>query len=657
LGELVFHQLARFGGCLGGPLDFLLRHFGLLHELNLAVFNFENVFLAHFNFMGESAILFVLAGLELLVGVFRNELLLGFDLEFEIFTFRLELLDTGFRCFEPGLGTGRAILEHLTLRFDMGEFALDTPDLTIAILQNQELFDGFEHAHQIYLLQVIRVFPCKSTDTIYSDEMKILRWSLLALLIASWWGGWRCPAAEAPAPDLTALRQLNRSFVDIASRVSPSVVVINVVQKERAADTEEAQDEDRSDSMPPGFWKKFHEQFKRSPAEKTVGQGSGIVIRKDGYILTNGHVIEDAESISVRLQDGNVYKATVRGVDPQSDVAVLKIDAKDLAVAAMGDSTRTQVGEIAIAIGAPFGFDFSVTFGHVSAKSRSNIIDGFEGGNSMDQDFIQTDALINPGNSGGPLVNIEGEVIGINTLIQGMHTGIGFAIPSNLAREISDQLIENGKFIRPYLGIGMRSVREETELRELISGIQDGVVVRTIVPDGPAAKSSLKPSDIIVSVDGEAVTTPQQLRGLIRRKKIGVPITLQIFRQGKTIPIEVSLIAWPEPPVEVTKVKNTAPAKAVPTDLGVTVKPITPALALQFGISPTEGMVVATVDRNSPAARSNLKPGDILTSIDQQPIANRKQFQSAVDKADLKKGVLVNLISGNTARFEILKAN
>jgi Do/DeqQ family serine protease len=487
--------------------------------------------------------------------------------------------------------------------------------------------------------------------------MNMLRWSSLTLLAIAFPGGWLTTLAESTPTDLEVARQLNRAFADISEKVSQSVVVINVVQKESPATFEDIDDEDRSDSKPPGFWKKFHEQFKHPPFDKTIGQGSGIVVRENGYILTNGHVIEDAETISVRLQNGRIYKATVRGVDPQSDVAVIKIDTHSLPAAELGDSGQTRVGELVIAIGAPFGFDYSVTFGHVSAKSRSNIIDGFSGGGAMDQDFIQTDALINPGNSGGPLVNMDGKVIGINTLIQGLHSGIGFAIPSSLAKEVSDQLIETGKFVRPYLGIYMRAIRDETELRELITGVQDGVVVRTIVPDGPAAKSDLKPSDIITAVDGQPVATPQQLRGAIRGKKIGMPVTLEVFRQGKTIPIKVSLIETPQPPATVMNVSKAPPPKAPPAELGITVKPLTPALVLQLGADAAEGMVIDTVEKNSPAARSGIKPGDIVTSINQQPINNRKQFQAAVEKADLKKGVLVNLLSGNVARFEILKVN
>src|SRR5258708_3353855 len=212
--------------------------------------------------------------------------------------------------------------------------------------------------------------------------MTTLRLSLLALVATALHFAPTPGSAASPSADLDVLRQLNRSFVEIANKVSASVVVINVVQKDSPVDFDD-EDQDGSGSWPPGFLKKFHEQFKRSPVEKSVGQGSGIIIRENGYILTNGHVLDDAESVSVRLQDGKIYKAAVRGVDPQSDVAVIKIEAKGLPVAALGDSSQTRVGEFPIAIGAPFGFDFSVTFGHVSAKGRSNILEGFEGGASM----------------------------------------------------------------------------------------------------------------------------------------------------------------------------------------------------------------------------------------------------------------------------------
>jgi serine protease Do len=273
-----------------------------------------------------------------------------------------------------------------------------------------------------------------------------------------------------------------------------------------------------------------------------MGKGSGIIIRDDGYILTNGHVVEDADRITVRLHDGRIFRASIRGIDSMSDVAVIKIETNGLPVATLADSTKTRVGEFAIAVGSPFSFDYSLTFGHVSAKGRSHILTGDIA--SMDQDFIQTDANINPGNSGGPLVNIESQVIGVNTLIRGLHTGIGFAIPSSLAKEVSEKLISDGKFTRAWLGISIRSFREEGFYEEKIEGVEYGVVVRDILPDGPASGSELKSMDVITAVDGKRVSTAQDLRGEVRLKPIGKLITLDVVRSGKPVKVQVKPAAW-----------------------------------------------------------------------------------------------------------------
>jgi serine protease Do len=482
-------------------------------------------------------------------------------------------------------------------------------------------------------------------------SMRSLKWLALALtgigLLLS-----REPlTADTGNPNLELARQLNSAFVEVAEKISPTVVVINVVQLVSSSDDEE--DDSHFDSMPPGFWRDFHKHFNRS--EQTLGQGSGVIIRSNGYILTNRHVIENAESIEVRLQDGRSFKGVIRGVDPQSDVAVIKIDAEGLPSAALADSAKTRVGEFAIAIGAPFSLDYSVTFGHVSAKSRSNVIDGYEGA-AMDQDFIQTDALINPGNSGGPLVNIDGEVIGINTLIRGLHTGIGFAIPSNLAREVADQLITEGKFTRPWLGIAIQALKDDPDLRELIKGIQDGVVVSKVMPNSPASKSELKPSDVILSIDGTLVSTPQQLRTTIRGKKIGQPITLDVFRNEKNLEIKVVPSAWVEPSTTIAKISNKTEPEPKSVGLGVTVQALTADLAKQFGVEASDGILVASVEKDSPAANKGLRQGDVITSIDHQSVTTPKQFREALKRIDLKKGVLINLISNGTAHFEILKA-
>lgn len=357
-----------------------------------------------------------------------------------------------------------------------------------------------------------------------------------------------------PKP-LDLVHQLNQAFADAAEKVSATVVVINIVQKPSAVRPED-EEESSSGDLPPGFWRRFHEQLQRPGEHPTLGQGSGVIIRKDGYILTNGHVIEDAESIQVRLQDGRTFPAVLRGTDPQSDLAVLKIEAKGLPAAKFADSGKTRVGEFAIAVGTPYSLDYSVTFGHVSAKERSNVLDGYESSPMMDQDFIQTDALINPGNSGGPLVNIDGDVIGINTLIQGFHTGIGFAIPSNLAKEISDQLVVSGKFTRAWLGIAIDSLSASSDLQRLAKGVNDGIVVKRIVPDGPVAKSELRAGDIITAIDGRRISTPQQLRTEVRNK-VGQTVVLDIFRKESRLQIKVTPGEWGQVTPVVAKTKTT----------------------------------------------------------------------------------------------------
>ncbi len=484
--------------------------------------------------------------------------------------------------------------------------------------------------------------------------MNSFRYALLPALIA----GFAWPAAATgndPAANLEVARQLDQAFVEAAAKVSPAVVVINVVQKAK-----DEEDNGTYESLPPGFWRYFHQQFQNQQPEKSLGEGSGVVMREDGYILTNGHVVQDAESIEVRLQDGRTFKAKLRGLDPQSDVAVIKIDCTGLPVVRFGDSAKTRVGQFAIAIGAPFTFDYSVTFGHVSAKGRSNVIPGYEGA-AMDQDFLQTDANINPGNSGGPLVNINGEVIGINTLIRGLHTGIGFAIPSNLAKEVADELIANGKFTRAWLGVEIHGIKEDSEFRELVQGVEDGVVVRSILPNGPASKSELRPSDIIIAVDGKSVATAQDLRGEIRGKAIGQPITLDVFRptssrNGKMLKVKVSPGEWVQPEARAASTKQTPTSSTKPDfEMGITVRPLTMDVATQFGVEMTDGVVVVSVENNSPAASKDIKPGDVITAINHQPVSTAKQFRDALKQAEPKKGILVNLVSGNSARFEIIK--
>ncbi len=496
--------------------------------------------------------------------------------------------------------------------------------------------------------------------------MKMNRFCLLSAAAALVLASPRARALDAvatpkPSANLELARQLNQAFVEVAQEVSPAVVVITVTQKPMLNPHMDDGSDDEQDPLEEfrRFFRQHQQQQQQSP-ERSIGQGSGVIIRADGYILTNRHVVEDAEKIEVRLQDGRTFTAKVRGVDAPADVAVIKIDAKNLTVAKLADSDKTRVGEFAIAIGAPFALEYSVTFGHVSAKDRSNIFGDNENPSGMqDQSFIQTDANINPGNSGGPLVNIDGEVIGINTLIRGLHTGIGFAIPINMARQVADKLISDGKFTRSWLGITIVSLREYPAFRDLVKGAPDGVVVKEIIPDGPAAKSDLRAADVITAVDGKPVVTSQQLKDEIRNKKIGQDITLDVFRKSKegNKPIKITV-----KPGEFAEQSEVASAETAPAEnggshnvLGLNVRAITPDLARKYNVDMADGVIVTYVDKAGLAYQSGLQEGDIITSIDDHAITNPRQFKDAVRNVDIKKGAIVHWITDGAAKFEVLK--
>jgi serine protease Do len=468
--------------------------------------------------------------------------------------------------------------------------------------------------------------------------------------------------AKEPSTALDLARQLNQAFIEVADQVSPAVVVIQVAHRPEFAEAEADQDYPFWDLIPRQFRRQLEQQQQRQEKPRREnreraplppvfdGEGSGVVIRQEGYILTNRHVVDGAEKIRIRFNNdpGAWFDAVVRGVDSLSDLAVLKIDpkGKKLTVAKLGDSDKTRVGEFAIAIGAPFQLDYSVTFGHVSAKGRSI--------HAMDQDFIQTDANINPGNSGGPLVNINGEVIGINTLIHGLHTGIGFAIPVNLVREVSDKLVSDGKYVRSYLGVNIKTLREDTEYRDLVSGITDGVVVSEIPPNGPAAKSDLRAGDVITAVDGKPVATSQQLKSEIRSKKVGQPVSLDVYRNGKTIKVKLKTEAWPDETTTVAS-KHDAPPEESAHDMGLTVKTLTKELADQFGVEKTDGVIITEVEAGSVAERRGLKAGDVITEVNQKPVTTPKQFHEALKATDPKKGAILNFTSHGTSKFEVIR--
>lgn len=483
--------------------------------------------------------------------------------------------------------------------------------------------------------------------------------SQLAVAICLWLGDGLAVAADSAAGasrPLDLARQLNEAFASVVESVSPAVVILEVAHRRDRSDPHSGNP--LLEMLPPELRKKFEEQFpapEEGPADREPrfnAGGSGVVIRKNGYILTNSHVVEGAEKIRVRLKNGKEYDSTGVWTDAQSDIAIVKIDAEELPVARLGESSKTRVGEYAIAIGAPFELDYSVTFGHVSAKSRSRVVP-FGMGASMDQDFIQTDASINPGNSGGPLVNIEGEVIGINTIIRGMNTGIGFAVPIDLAKVVAEHLIKDGKFTRAWLGLSVVPFHT-SELRGVIEGVEQGLVVYQLQPDGPAMKSELRPADIILKIDNEPVATVQQLRMATRAKDIGSELTLDVRRGSERLAIKIKSEPWPGREAEQAKASPPAENKITTSQgVGLTVQTVDADLAEKYGIEKGKGVVVTEVRPGSQASRRRIKPGDVITAVNHHPVGTAKEFKDQLKSAG--KNLILNLISDDAMRFEVLK--
>lgn len=475
-------------------------------------------------------------------------------------------------------------------------------------------------------------------------------------------------AAASKAMDLA--RQLNDAFVEAAAEASRSVVVIEVTMAPEPLTAEDA------DSLLERLPDWFKEQFlpeqggsEDAPAprprprqpETFQANGSGIIIREDGHILTNAHVVDGAKTIRVRLQDGREFDAEVRGIDELSEVAVIRLldeSVKDLPVAKFADSDKVRVGEYAIAIGTPYALDYSVTVGHVSAKGRADIVPWWMNGNNMDQDFIQTDANINPGNSGGPLVNLDGRVIGINTLIRGMGTGIGFAIPSNLARTVADELIKTGTYQRAWLGIEIIDLNDFRDRESLAPGVKHGLVVRGIPAGAPAASSDLKPSDVIVSVNNRPVKNIQDLRAEVRSKPLGSTLDIGVVRRGKELKLKVETGSLTEE--QFARIRGGVPRNSTPppevVPLGIEVAPLSPELREKFGLTQEKGVVITGVRPGSPAADLDLTPGMVITDLDYKSVDTLEDYQQLVKKADPAKGVVINYSDADgNSRFAVLK--
>ncbi|MGA2464495.1 MAG: DegQ family serine endoprotease [Thermodesulfobacteriota bacterium] len=441
-------------------------------------------------------------------------------------------------------------------------------------------------------------------------------------------------ANSLPKSDkLTTARSLGQAFVEVAKKVQPAVVNVTTEKTITMKPWERFGDDFFKGSPFEDFFRGFgfppRERGKEYRQKQRSG-GSGVIVDKEGYILTNNHVVEGADKVKVRLNDGREFTATVKGQDPRTDLSVLHIKAKDLPVAILGDSDKLEVGEWAIAIGSPFGLEHTVTVGVISAKGRSGL------GTGTYEDFIQTDASINPGNSGGPLINIDGEVVGINAMIIQPGTGIGFAIPINMAKQILNDLIKQGKVVRPWLGISVQDLTPEMmeyfKLKE-----KEGVLVGQVYPGTGAEKAGLASGDIIKSVDDKAIKNVNELVKEIQKKKVGQKVKLNTLRDGKGMTIEVTTTSMPDKP-ELPKEKEGE------EKLGARVQELTPQLALKYQISGIKrGVVVIGIEEGSIADEIGFEEGDVILEINRKKIETLKDFEKAVKDANIEKGILFHL--------------
>lgn len=494
--------------------------------------------------------------------------------------------------------------------------------------------------------------------------------SILAGIRPHGWGVWTATANAAmgggPTPPInpslvSSAESLSVAFQAVHDSIKNAVVNINIIKTVNGP----MQHGIGPLNLPPGFQKLLPPgafplvpQGQASPAEKIYGTGSGLIISPKGYIVTNNHVVAGASSIKVTLANGRVYKGTVVGTDPKTDLAVVKINAPDLTYATFGNSHQMKVGDWVLAFGSPFGFKHTMTQGIISAKGRKNLdIIGAHDPQLQGltyQDYIQTDAAINPGNSGGPLVNMKGHVIGINCAIAtntGSFNGIGFAIPSNEVKYIAGQLIKHGKVVRGYLGVSIADVRHE-QIHKVAETFgfhgHHGVLVEQVDPATPAAHAGLRRGDIIIAFDGKKVRSMNQLRDEVAMTHPGKKVTLGLFRNGKKINLTFAVGTQPATLAEVQMGGGNFPGQSHQSkSLGISVAAVTPALARSYHLPAPNGVLIKTVNPNGVAASVGIRPGDLILSVQGHRVNSPADFVKALHQVNLAKGIRLSLRSPN----------
>lgn len=470
--------------------------------------------------------------------------------------------------------------------------------------------------------------------------------------------------ARADTNSTQRLSQLSNSFADVIEKASPSVVEISMTRVIKASE----QQQNNPFLSDPFFRQFFGGQGARPRDQREEGLGSGVIISPAGYIVTNNHVVDKATTLKVTLSDGRDFPAKVVGADPQTDVAVVKINASDLPSMPFANSDGARVGDLCFAIGNPFGQSHTVTMGIVSAKGR-NLRESL----GQIQDFIQTDASINPGNSGGALINARGEMIGMNTMIltgggasfggEAGNIGIGFAVPSNLTKQVMDQLVKGGKVSRGYIGVTLEGVNPELAQQ---FGLKDthAAVITQVVPGKPGANAGLQVGDAIVGIDGQKIEDSNDLTLKVTEHAPGSTVALDVIRNGKPMKVNVTLAARPTGANfgEANSQEDNGGSgsdkgnggNVGKTAYGLTVETLTPDLAQQIQLpSSTHGVVVDSVDPNTPAA-DTITRGDVITGVNRHPVNNVDDFQRLMSEAG-GKPALLTVNRGGAVTFVVIQ--
>jgi len=477
-------------------------------------------------------------------------------------------------------------------------------------------------------------------------RMPATHYLVILTLLALLFSGVGSPAAAQDSNSINALRQMGKAFAEIAEKTSSAVVGL---ESEKTVTSGHQRDRPFSNPFEDDFFDHFFRRNfprRQSPQPRTrqMAQGSGFIISSDGYILTNNHLVEQAEKVTIKLSDGREFKdAEIIGTDPESDVAVVKIDADNLPFLELADSDTLEVGEWVLAIGNPFGLSHTVTAGIVSAIGRKLGLNEYE-------DFIQTDAAINPGNSGGPLVNLDGKAVGISTAIishSGGNLGIGMAIPINMAKSAYEQLVEGGTVVRGALGVYIMELT--AELAESL-GLEDvkGVVISDVIKDSAAEKAGMKRYDVVIEFDGEKVKKVNELRNRIAMLRPGTKVKLAVMRDGNRKTLTAKLGE------RETEGLTAAGRSEVLEKLGFAVENLTYDLSRRFGYEGLAGVVVTEVEPGSPAAQAGIKSGVLIQEVNRKQVLNIKEFNEAIEAAGQQESLLLLVSNGRYSQLILL---